>query len=430
MMTYYLGDTVALPLLDGLKAISSPPGLPLWHSHTYVGYGDERNNIARLPQDPHRATAKARAHPILPNERAREVAQWSVLAASAKEDAFEHIENETRPISNASPSLSDLQSQPKIPNSVARAVRGQAVREQAVATGDANADRVKPTEPQPLITQESGHIERFIGEASSRAQVVYQPNNRSPPPIKPPLVLEDQHPPSEPTTEVRQTWKSGLNAPSGQLIDMTAPVSDASPEASTSATQYKAYQTYIAQTCTPLTSSHASKVNNASRTNESEASNSKSNNAKANDSKSNDAKRNDFKPRVRASPMAFQQARNPVVAKTKAFSFVSGMMETKQAVSESETRRYQRGSNLKKLPPDPTIDSLLIAKIDSSALKFFEIARYVSGKMALEVCLGKVYIDGLHVPKNFKNDSFTTRDWATIFRQYNGNATPTLFTNL
>ena len=76
-MTDYRGDTVALSLQEGLKAISSSPrpGLSLRHSHVHKEYDDERDNIARLPQDSHKATTKVPTHLILSSDRVHKVAQ-------------------------------------------------------------------------------------------------------------------------------------------------------------------------------------------------------------------------------------------------------------------------------------------------------------------------------------------------------------------
>ena len=555
MMTYHQGEHVALPLHERLKAIPSLlTGRSLWTSYVYKGYGDERNNIARLPQDPRGAAMKARAHPILPKEKAREVAQWNEQAASAKSDAFEHIENEPLPnknvpaLQNTLPASSDLL---RLVRTV-RTVKGQdTASNNADVRFPEGAEKGGSVEQQSLNTQQSSSTNGISKEAPSSAQAAHQTQKMLPPPIKDLVIAEDELHPPELTREVSQIWKTGPNPRTGLLIDITTPVSDTSAVLPTRIVRHEVYQAYHAKDDAPLTSTatfrastsdtndlntNSSKVRDfeksdsklntpkeySSETNETKshvfkaynpeaiefipsesivnASKSKGNAAsdlkaggyKANNSKiessladdskfsdpkvneikvvgpkaddcktnnieveifeandrkvidseadksrvntlqANDSKVNDSKTKARPSSLVSKQARCPAIS-TTAFGFVNKMIaEKKQAVPEAETRQYYGGANLKKIPTHtvPPYESLLISCIESSALNFFEIARAVSGSMSLEVCLGKVYIDGRHILKEYKTASFTNKDWSSIFQQYDGSPTPTLFTNL
>ena len=432
MVLFDEGNYIPLPRQESLKAISSLlGGSPLWHAYKYKGYGEEVNNVARVPSEPSSATRKVRVHPILPKEKAREVAQWNERAASAKADAFQHIENEGMlnpnlqiPQNDTGSPISKPTVQPRVPIALARTVKGR-----SIATNNADIDisdsisKEGSVERLPVIRHQDTTIKMFSQDHSAQAQVSNQPHSGLPPPIKPPIIPTDQRTPSASATPVKMTWKLSIEPPSGNLVDTITATLDGTAHRSIAAAQNATNRAYHAKIHALSTSSPVSGTNGS-------------------------------KSKAQSPPLASKQTRVPAMSTTttKAFAFVSGLMgtgekpsvkmlsqsqsqqvtETKQAVPESETRRYQRGANLKKLPPvhNPRKDSVLIARIELSCLNFFKIARSVAGKMSLEVCLGKICIDGAHVPKELKTTPFRADNWDSIFHKYNGGLTPTLFTNV
>ena len=432
MVLFDEGNYIPLPRQESLKAISSlPGGSPLWHAYKYKGYGEEVNNVARVPSEPSSATRKVRVHPTLPKEKAREVAQWNERAASAKADAFEHIENEGMLDRNLQLHQNDTESliskptiQPRVPITPARTVKGGSIATNSTDINiPGNISKEGSVERLPINRHQNTTFKLYSQDHSAQVQVSNQPHSGLPPPIRPPIIPADQCTSSASETPVKLKWKLSIEPPSGNLVETVTTTPNGTAHHSIAAAQNATNRAYHAKIHALSTSSPVSGVNGS-------------------------------RPKTLSPPLASKQTRVPAksTTTTKAFAIVSGLMgtgekpaskmsspsqsqqvtETKQAVPESETRRYQRGANLKKLPPvhNPRNDSVLIARIELSCLNFFKIARSVAGKMSLQVCLGKFCIDGAHVPKELKTTPFGADNWESIFHKYNGGLTPTLFTNV